>query len=73
MPDLRPGIQGGANHRPDSLTVHILAAVAKKEAKMISTRTKEALTATKARGVTLGNPQNLTLKARQRGSDVIKP
>jgi DNA invertase Pin-like site-specific DNA recombinase len=54
----------------DSLTVHILAAVAEKEAKMISTRTKDALTASKARGVTLGNPQNLTLEARQRGASI---
>lgn len=40
----------------NELTVHIFAAMAEHEVKMISQRTKAALKAAKERGVTLGNP-----------------
>ena len=45
----------------DKLTLHILAGVAEKEAKLISERTKLALMEAKKRGVKLGNRTNLHL------------
>lgn len=40
----------------DQLTIHILAAMAEHEARMISLRTKQALKVAKEKGITLGNP-----------------
>lgn len=54
----------------DEFTLHILAAVAQKEATAISTRTRDALAAKKARGDTLGTPANLTAEAVARGLTV---
>jgi len=50
----------------DQLTIHILAAMAEHEARMISVRTKQAMQEAKRRGVVLGNPQ----LSRQRNTDV---
>jgi len=54
------------------LTIHILSAVAENEAKLISERTSKSLQVAKQRGTKLGNPQNLTLEARQKGALVRK-
>jgi DNA invertase Pin-like site-specific DNA recombinase len=51
----------------DEFTLHVLAAVAQKEARNSSDNTKRALAAKKARGFPLGSPQNLTDEARAKG------
>jgi DNA invertase Pin-like site-specific DNA recombinase len=59
------------NPHANRLTIHILAAVAEAEAKMVSDRTKAALAAYKSRGGTLGGyrveAHRLTLEERQQG------
>jgi DNA invertase Pin-like site-specific DNA recombinase len=41
----------------DPFVLHLFAALAEKERALISTRTRQALTAAKARGAALGNPK----------------
>jgi DNA invertase Pin-like site-specific DNA recombinase len=48
----------------NELTIHIMSAIAQHEAKIISTRIKEALAQSKKK---LGNPQYLTAEAREKG------
>lgn len=54
----------------DPFVLHLFAALAEKERALISTRTRQALSAAKARGVTLGNPKLHV--ARKRAVDTVK-
>ena len=45
----------------DPFMLHLYAALAEKERRLISERTKAALSAKKASGIRLGNPHNLSL------------
>ena len=53
----------------DPFMLHLYAALAEKERRLISERTKAALAAKKAAGAKLGNPRNIQL-AGERGRDV---
>ena len=56
----------------DEFTINILAAVAQKAAKDISESTKRGLSAKKARGFTLGNPENFTASSRALGREAVQ-
>src|ERR1019366_8485797 len=54
----------------DPFVLHLFAALAKKERSLISTRTRQALAAAQARGVTLGSPK--LAQARESAVAAIK-
>lgn len=55
-----------------NFTIHLYAALAEMEGKLISERTKNALAEKKRRGFKLGTPENLTDEAKEKGIQVIK-
>lgn len=64
---MESGVDFVAVDMPDAnrLTVHIMAALAEHEARLISVRTRDALNAARTRGTRLGTPENLTDEGRR--------
>lgn len=56
----------------NSVTIGIMAVLAQDERERISHRTKSALAELKAKGVNLGNPENMTAEARAKGLEARK-
>lgn len=56
----------------NNFTIHIFSALAEQEAKLISSRTKQALAELKNSGVALGTPKNLDCAARAKGVQKIR-
>jgi DNA invertase Pin-like site-specific DNA recombinase len=56
----------------NTLTLGIFGSVAQWERELISSRTKRGLEELKKKGKKLGSPQNLTLEARVKGTEVIR-
>ena len=69
---MESGVNFVAVDMPDAnrLTVHIMAALAEHEARLISQRTRDALAQAKARGTRLGRPENLGRGDRLKGASV---
>lgn len=55
-----------------NFTIHLYAALAEMEAKLISERTKNALAEKKKQGFKLGTPANLTEEGKKKGAQVIR-
>lgn len=70
---LESGVRFTAVDMPEAnnLTIQLMAVMAEHEAKAISTRTKEALRAAKARGVRLGSPKAMTEEVRVKGREKV--
>ncbi|MCP2015308.1 DNA invertase Pin-like site-specific DNA recombinase [Deinococcus sp. HSC-46F16] len=70
---LESGVRFTAVDMPEAnnLTIQLLAVMAEHEARAISTRTKEALKAAKARGVRLGSPKPMVEEVRVKGREEV--